>query len=874
MTFRPSFFLPLSGVLAAASVTASVMADTDARNIAAPEASAVEITVTDADSAAIISPDSLAALATEGFKAYRNRKFDGEDPATLYPALRDLYSQTVEALALQPASSAGLLHCRDILRQINPDLLKGAFYYSSREDMPSMNAFARAYLDTQLNPALKDENWQRDPEVFPTICYVAASSAYNAREWEKAIDYFRLYLSSGADSRREQVYAFMGTACLEAKNYPVAIAVMREAIKQYPQNEQLPLIGIQACVDGGHGQFLQEFLTPALAMKPNDTRLLTLQANLYEDLNDYRSALNIYNSIDELTPGKLSVAKHQGMDYYNMAVTSFNKAVNTSDDKEAKRLRRQARNYFDAASLKFRSVLETDPTSVKYLRALGICYLCLEDQSSFAEINERLSAMGEDPLKDVFMPPIIAAAEGGTKHFHTSGLGDDNVSVDAPLYNDFATNFITERLETWVKRGEFEPDDKYENRVNLTTVKQEADRLRREAAEEYMSTYGSNLRLSSLNLLPYDPNNQVFKIESNYGPILVPVPLKNNEAETFKSVFEGIDIRSPRYYIDSEGIKVASVTLITPGGKAYTYDNGKELSYASVPDVYIDYNTILNTPKDKQVKSQTAARTQLKSDVDRNVPEADRKMQNRLALVIACEDYANASDVASAINDGEGIADYFNKTLGIPENNIIHLPNATLGQLLGAMNRLRNRSEDLNGEAEVFVYYAGHGIPDEHSKDAYLLPVDGNATAPETCFKLSRLYDELGSMNARDVVVLLDACFSGAQRAVSGEQIVKARGVSIKPKESAPKGNMMVLSAASGDETAMPYPGMNHGLFTYYVLKHLQETKGNTTPHRLADYVIKEVKTQSNAVNAKTQTPTVSLSGEMAQRWDTLKFRP
>lgn len=829
------------------------------------------------DTVEVITPDSIAALASDAYKAWRLRKFDGEDSSTLYPAAYDLYLQAVSALEQQPEGTRGQLQCKDILKQINQPLLEGAFYYSKMSNQSEQNRFARAYLDTQLLPQLADERWQRDPRVFPLICYIAGSTAYNSQEWDRAIEYFKLYLGSGATERREQIYQFMGHAALDAKNYPVAIATMQEAVRQYPQNELMPMIGIQACIDGGHAQFLQEFLTQALVLKPNDDRLLTLQGELYEDERNYRAAIEVFNTLDQMTPNLMSITKHLGMNYYNMAVSAFNKAINEEGEKETKRLRRQARNYFDAAAMKFRNVLETDPTSVKYLRALGVCYLCLEDKSSFAQINGRLSAMGEDPLEDVFMPPMMTYSESGSKNFTTSNLKDSGVSIDAPSYAEFATNYVTEQLGKWSQRGEFEPMERYTERVNEASIRAEAKRLQHRAGEEYLQQYGGNLRLNGLKLLPYDVTNEVFKIESNYGPIIVHVPLKNNEAETFKATFAGVDISAPRYFIDPEGVKIASVTLITPGGKSYKYDNAQALAYNDVPDIDIDFNSILRPAggnRTQQLAKNNTYTIQRSSDVDEKIPVNNKKLDNRVALIIANENYAQTADVASALNDGNTMAEYCRKVMGMPDNNVILLTNATFAQTIGGVTNLRNRVASLNGDAEVVVYYAGHGFPDERTKGAYLLPVDGIPTAPRTCYLLSDLYDELGNMNARSVMVFLDACFSGAQRTAGGEMISDARSVVIKPKETAPKGNMFVLSATSGNETALPYAEKNHGLFTYYLLKRLQDTKGNTSLKELSDYVIENVKRQSNFINSKPQTPTVNLSGNMTQQWNNIKLRP
>ena len=168
-------------------------------------------------------------------------------------------------------------------------------------------------------------------------------------------------------------------------------------------------------------------------------------------------------------------------------------------------------------------------------------------------------------------------------------------------------------------------------------------------------------------------------------------------------------------------------------------------------------------------------------------------------------------------------------------------------------------------------YYAGHGIPNEQTKDAYLLPTDADGLQTEGCYSLNRLYAELGSTGAKQIVVFLDACFSGSKR---GEgMLAMARGIGVKPKREDPNGNMVVFTAASGEETAYPYSVKGHGLFTYYLLKKLQETQGDVTLGELGSYVSENVRQQSAVINRKPQTPTFTPSSALAESWQDLKLR-
>ncbi|MDE6121479.1 MAG: hypothetical protein K2F63_06785, partial [Muribaculaceae bacterium] len=545
----------------------------------------------DNDSTAV-TPDSLMTRALESFKNVSFLKFNGSPIDSLAPAAYDAVTQISEVMPLVEKGSRPYNKGREALRELDRDMLQGAYFYSSAGNQAEMTRFARAYLDIQLMPAFEGQKWDTDANTQAMIAYIAASGAYNAQEYGKAVDYFKVYLSTGDDKNRQAVYLFMAQSCLKSADYDLGIATADEGLKFYPAEKQLMLIGMQLCIDGGRAEKLQGFLSQALTLSPTDEQLLSIQGKLYEDEGEFEKALSIYNTLDERRPDQLSTAKHIGLCYYNLAVNYFNKAISQSDDKLAARNRRQAKNYFAAAADKFREVLASAPTSVPYLRSLGVCYLCMEDKYNFDKINERLVLLDADPLSNVFMPPTMTYEGAGPNFARQSGAA----LADAPAYSEFASDYIVSRLESWVKKGEFERMDEYSVRVNDKTIRAEYDRLNGEAAKEYLGTYANRLRLNDLSLEPYDATNEVFMIRSSYGPIYLNVPLRNNEAETFKESFTGIRFQNPSYFIDNDSVRIASITFITPKGKEYTYDNARSHSYSN-PEVYIDFASIINVNK-------------------------------------------------------------------------------------------------------------------------------------------------------------------------------------------------------------------------------------------------------------------------------------
>lgn len=812
--------------------------------------------------------------AVSDYDSISRMRTSGEPEGVYFPAVYAFTDSTLSRLSLMAPESAEETRLKGMLKNVHPYLEEGAYYYSKINDAEGMKRFARKYVDVRLDPVFASERLPVNAQYYPSLVYLAASDAYNSRHFDDAIRYFKEYFATGETNYREQIYVFMGQACINSGDFPLGVMMMREGLRLYPQNFSMAQLGLDACIKGKMGDNMQEFVDAALAIRPADEQLTVIQGQLLEDRGEYQKALEVFSRLAANHPDNLSIAKHVGLNYYNIASSYSNMAVAESDEKVEKKYRRQAKNYFADAATVLATVTANDPTAVKYLKALAVSYLFLDNKPMFQDVNARLQALGEDPLDDMYMPPILSYGEG-SRNFEQSG-GTVAATDETPGYEEYARPIIEKQFAEWCARGEFEKVDDYLKRVNDVTAAQEYQRLKKETADEYLALYSDKLRINTLKLEPYDANNEVYRIESPYGPILLGVPLKNGEAEAFRAQWDGVRFRAPRYYIKDDRAQLASITFVTPANKTYTFNASDELAY-SIPEIDIDLNGILAAANAQGAGSGSRqggsekVRIRKKSDVDVDIPVTNRTNPNTLAVIIANEDYANAGDVASALNDGEAFSEYCTSTLGIPRQNVRMYLNATFGNMLRAIADLRNTAQALGSQADIIFYYAGHGMPDESSKEAFLMPIDGDPAISESCYPLSRLYKELGGLDVNSVSVFLDACFSGSRR--DGGMLMAARGVVVKPKEAAPEGNMFVLSAASGQETALPYAEKNHGMFTYYLLKKLQESKGNVTLKELADYVSENVKRQSNLVNQKPQTPTVATSGKMREMYEKKKLR-
>lgn len=259
------------------------------------------------------------------------------------------------------------------------------------------------------------------------------------------------------------------------------------------------------------------------------------------------------------------------------------------------------------------------------------------------------------------------------------------------------------------------------------------------------------------------------------------------------------------------------------------------------------------------------------SDVDRNIPELRKTHDKRFALVIGNEEYAASNpgltptqDVPFAVADARVMATYLERVWGVPAENIILETNATKVTMERSLSKLANFAAALEGDAELIFYYSGHGLPSEATKEPFLIPVDVGGDNPELGLSLESVYAMLGKVETSRTTVFLDACFSGGAR--NGSLIAGMKGLARVPEEVVAGGRAVVFASSSGSQSSGVYGEQEHGYFTYFLLKYMQEAKGKLNYGDMYDYVRKEVKLQSNR-EGKDQEPSVRVAPTVAEEW-------
>ncbi len=225
----------------------------------------------------------------------------------------------------------------------------------------------------------------------------------------------------------------------------------------------------------------------------------------------------------------------------------------------------------------------------------------------------------------------------------------------------------------------------------------------------------------------------------------------------------------------------------------------------------------------KTATQQVLARSKkAENDIDR-LPAVGRQKPKAYGIVIGVESYREKLPRADfAVRDATLVGEYLTKVMGYPEENVVVRLNdrATRSDLEKYFGEwLRNNVEP---GSSVFIYYSGHGAPNPKTGDAYLIPYDGDPTFVEsTAYPLTQLYASLDKLPAKDIVVVLDSCFSGAGGRSVLAKGARPMGIVLEKSVTAP-GRATVPAASSGDQISSTYEEKEHGLLTYFFLKGLQ----------------------------------------------------
>jgi helicase len=225
---------------------------------------------------------------------------------------------------------------------------------------------------------------------------------------------------------------------------------------------------------------------------------------------------------------------------------------------------------------------------------------------------------------------------------------------------------------------------------------------------------------------------------------------------------------------------------------------------------------------------------------------------------------ASINWLSCARRDAAAVHALFADTLG-GQNLLLVDEHATRANIQRSFEDLQSAAED----DLVVVTFSGHGT-ETHEIVTFDADIDdlGN-----TCIPLETLGEWLSKIPARNLILVLDCCFSGGMGAKGLQVDTVPRDLpstDSRLEQLSGKGRL-ILTASSASERAWESSKRGHGFLTFYLLEGLQgpaETvdAGKLSIYRLLEYVTKRVIESASSIG-KDQHPSVRGSVDGNLMW-------
>jgi hypothetical protein len=231
-------------------------------------------------------------------------------------------------------------------------------------------------------------------------------------------------------------------------------------------------------------------------------------------------------------------------------------------------------------------------------------------------------------------------------------------------FSYMALGKIAKEIPQWQKKKEYETTEQWRQRVTAENQKNKVDEIVNQAKTEYIALHKPKTTKGTLGTYDADYGAYPVSIEGA-NTIYAKIPLE--EAMQFKSNWSKVAMQ-PTYGIIDDNIAVTSC-IFSLGNKSWKSTEraaNYNLDYLSydVPTLNVDFDG--NT----SVAQNTSPKKAVDNTIDKNIPQTASMQANTFVIAIGNENYSLVPKVAFANNDMNIFAQYCQKTLGIPMQNI------------------------------------------------------------------------------------------------------------------------------------------------------------------------------------------------------------
>lgn len=585
--------------------------------------------------------------------------------------------------------------------------------------------------------------------------------------------------------------------------------------------------------------------TTALRISPKSNYLYSSRAYTYKEQGNIELALNDINEYVKLN-GKASALLTRANFYLelkrqDLALADFNQAISL-EPKNVGAYSARARFYrinkqFELAKIDYSAAIQMDPTFFSVYFGRGIMYKA-QGQYKLAIADFEMAAQ-KSPKNIIFKSSLVAplirtgqfsrAKEFAQKVIESETYTEGDYKY-LRRYHQVVANFLT--TEEYSKA--IVELDKAIEEYTLSSIDKE------DSETDFIDV----LSLKGYVLEKLNRNKEAKAV---YEQCLVINEIQPDVLEAIgglqkkTTIIAGNDKIAPEIQLispqPSRGLQIvgdnSKIELIgkakDPSGIATVSINGKPVTKIEEDGLFISsltlkpgVNSIVINAADKKGNSISKTFTVMgnavakKQESDIIIPVTTSETAPQFhALLIAANDYVDPkiADLENPVKDATELKNILQSNYTFAPNNIETLYNKSREEIMQA---LVVKSNAMGENDNLLIFYAGHGIAEKDKfgdVDGYWVPSSAKKGLNASYISADDINKALKRSNAKHILVVADACFSGAfTRSLSSDA-----SIGVQKQYSVPSRKIM----ASGNLEPVP----DNSKFVYYLKKNLKENK-------------------------------------------------
>lgn len=242
-------------------------------------------------------------------------------------------------------------------------------------------------LDIQEIDVIKRDN----PDVVDTvIIFNAGLAAYNAENYDKAIEYYKEAAKHGYNEAR--TYSLIANAYQLKNDTLGALEALQEGFEKYPEDNTVLTSMIQIYLDMDKTEEAMKYLDMAIAQDPKNATFHFAQGTLHEKIENEQEAIASYKKAIENDETFFNAYYNLGALYYNKGVKQIETAnsIPTSDNVAYEAELKKADKWFLEALPYMEKCHELKPDDNMTMESLKNLYYRLKDMENYNRMLEKL----------------------------------------------------------------------------------------------------------------------------------------------------------------------------------------------------------------------------------------------------------------------------------------------------------------------------------------------------------------------------------------------------------------------------------------------------------------------------------------------------